>query len=196
MTKGEVHHIVDILDRLESTAKQSGHISGQDIIETFGSRSYGPFLILPPLLEISPIGGLPGVATAMAFVVVLIAGQLLLGRTHCWLPSVITRRTVSSSALKKAASRTRPIATWLDCHFHGRLEVLTRGPFVRIAAIACIALALTIPFLELVPFASTAPMAAIALFGLALLVHDGALMIAATLTATAAIAVVFALVVL
>ncbi|WP_262984535.1 exopolysaccharide biosynthesis protein [Variovorax beijingensis] len=58
---------------------------------------------------------------------------------------------------------------------------------VRAAAMACILLACTVPLLEFVPLASTAPMAAIALFGLALLVHDGALMVAAFVAAAAAI---------
>ena len=40
-------------------------------------------------------------------------------------------------------------------------------------------LALTVPPLEFIPFASTAPMATIALIGIALLVHDGWLMLAA-----------------
>ena len=56
-------------------------------------------------------------------------------------------------------------------------------------------LALTVPPLELLPFASSAPMAAIAMFGLALLVHDGALMIAAWLLAGMAVAFGFGLLV-
>ncbi|HSJ79430.1 MAG TPA: exopolysaccharide biosynthesis protein, partial [Erythrobacter sp.] len=47
----------------------------------------------------------------------------------------------------------------------------------------------TVPPLELVPFGSTAPMLAIAAVGLALLVRDGLLMIAATGIALAAVIV-------
>ena len=54
-----------------------------------------------------------------------------------------------------------------------------RQPWPRIAAVMVMALCLTVPPLELVPFGSTAPMLAIAAFGLALLVRDGLLMIAA-----------------
>jgi hypothetical protein len=43
-----------------------------------------------------------------------------------------------------------------------------------------------LPPLELLPFASTAPMAAIATFGLALLVRDGVLMLVATCLSVAA----------
>jgi hypothetical protein len=42
-------------------------------------------------------------------------------------------------------------------------------------------LAALVPFFEMVPFAGMAPMSAIAAFGLAILVRDGALMLAAIL---------------
>ena len=72
---------------------------------------------------------------------------------------------------------------------------LTGGAAVRVAAVACLLLACTVPFLDFVPFASTAPMAAIALFGLALLVHDGVLMVVAFVAAIAAVAFVASLLV-
>ncbi len=185
---------MDILDRLDETARDHSRVSGQQIVRAFGSRSYGPFLILPPLFEISPLGGVPGVATTMALLVVLVASQLVLGRPCCWLPRFLARRSIASGKLRRAVPRMRPMARWLDRWFHGRLKPLTRGLFVRMAALACILLALTVPFLEIVPFASTAPMGAIALFGLALLVHDGALMIAASATAVGALALLLTVV--
>ena len=66
---------------------------------------------------------------------------------------------------------------------------MAKGPAVRIAAAGCVALALTVPPLELLPFASAAPMAAIAAFGLAITVKDGALMIAAIVLMFAAVAI-------
>lgn len=59
---------------------------------------------------------------------------------------------------------------------------------MKLAAACCIILALTVPPLELLPFATTVPMVAIAAFGLALLVRDGLLMIIAMLLAAAALA--------
>jgi hypothetical protein len=52
-----------------------------------------------------------------------------------------------------------------------------------------ILLACAVPPLELLPLATTAPMLAIAAFGLAITVRDGALMIAAMVLAATAIAV-------
>jgi len=50
-------------------------------------------------------------------------------------------------------------------------------------------LALAVPPLELLPLATTAPMAAIAAFGLALMVGDGLVMIVAILLAVVAVGV-------
>ena len=49
----------------------------------------------------------------------------------------------------------------------------------RRAAAVVVALCCTVPPLELIPFASSAPMLAIAAFGLAILVRDGLLMLVA-----------------
>lgn len=50
----------------------------------------------------------------------------------------------------------------------------------RIAAVFVFLLCLTVPPLEFVPFASSAPMLAIAALGLAILVRDGLLMLVAS----------------
>lgn len=60
---------------------------------------------------------------------------------------------------------------------------------MRTAAVGCIGMAMCVPPLELLPLATTAPMLAIAAFGLALTVRDGVLMIAASALAIAAVAI-------
>ena len=182
----------DILDRLAESGRRTDSVSVGDVVQALGNRSYGPFLVLPSLIELSPIGGIPGVPTALAAIVVLVASQLLLGRRHLWLPKFVARRQHCIRQAAKSVRRVRPWGDWLDRSFHGRLELLSKGPFVRIAAAACILLALAVPPLELLPFASTAPMAAIGIFGLALLVRDGLLMILASLIAVVAAGAVIA----
>lgn len=186
----EVHSVRDILRRVQEVATGKKEIEAGKLMRSFGSRSYGPLLLLLPLLEISPLGGVPGVASTMALLIVLIAGQAVLGRDCVWLPRTIAKRSLNSARVCAAAKKLDPSAARLDRWFHGRLPSLTQGIAVRIAGAACILLACTVPPLELIPFASTAPMGAIALFGLALLVHDGALMLGAFAAAAAAVAFV------
>ena len=178
----------DILDRLNELAEEKDAISLGQTIEAFGNRSYAPFLIVLPLIDISPVGSIPGLPTLLALIIVLTAVQLLFGRTHMWLPRFLGNRSLSSGKVKKAVEKVRPVGKWMDKWFHGRLPALTQGPMIRVAAAAIIVLTLAVPPLELLPLATTAPMAAIAAFGMALLVRDGLLMIVAFVAAAGALA--------
>lgn len=182
------HSLGGILDALHDLARQSSRVAAGDMVGAFGTRSYGPFLLVPALLELSPVGAVPGVPTLLAGIVVLFAVQMLFGRKRLWVPRFIERAQLPAPRVATSVRWLRPLAQRLDGWFHGRLERFTQGPFMRLAAAVCIALACTVPLLEVVPFASSIPMAAIALFGLALLVRDGALMLVACALASAAVA--------
>ena len=166
-----------VLDQLAELAGDKDEVSVGDVHEAFGQRSYGPFLLIPALIEMSPIGGVPGLPSVIALLIGIIAVQMLIGRRELWLPGFLRRRSVRGERLEKAVEKMRPLARWTDRLFHGRLTFLTRGPWLRVIAVLCILLVLTVPGLELIPFASTFPMAAIAMFGLALLVGDGLLVL-------------------
>jgi hypothetical protein len=187
----EPRSVGEILERLGKAAGHKEDMPIGDVVQALGSRSYGPFLLVPALIELSPVGGIPGVPSILALIVILFAGQMLVGRKHFWLPQRLSRINLSSEKIVQAVEKVRPIGKWLDRWFHGRLRKLTEGPATRAAAAACILLALTVPPLEFLPFASSAPMSAIAMFGLALLVRDGALMIGAGLVACVAVALLF-----
>ena len=178
----------EILDEFDGLAQTHGRVTVADMVDAMGPRSYGPFLLVPALIEISPLGGVPGTATALAAVVVLFAVQMLSGRKRLWMPGWVARRDVAAAKMQRLVAGARPMAARLDRWFHGRLRWLTSGLGIRLAALACIALACMVPPLELFPFASSVPMGAIALIGLALLVRDGALMIVASLLAFGAAA--------
>lgn len=165
-----------VLDDLDSACGSGDPVSVDKAIETLGHRGFGPFLVVPALLEMSPIGAIPGLPTVLAAFIAVIAVQMVAGRSHLWLPQFVERRTIRAERLSGAIETMRPVAGWFDRWFHERLPIFTGPQAVRVAAAACLALCLTVPPLELVPFASTAPMAAIAAFGFAIMVRDGLLM--------------------
>ncbi|WP_237437742.1 exopolysaccharide biosynthesis protein [Altericroceibacterium endophyticum] len=177
--KQSPQNVCDILDCLDDLAEEQDEVSVDRVIHAFGSRSYGPCLIVPALLELTPIGAIPGVPTFLAITIAICAVQIVMGRRHLWLPGLIGNRGISAEKLKQGAEKLRRPARWLDRWFHGRLKALTTGMFTRIAAAIVLLLCCTVPPLELLPFASSGPMLAIAAFGLALLVRDGALMLVA-----------------
>ena len=153
------------------------HATVGDLMDAFGGQSYGPFLLLPALIELSPLGGIPGVPTVLALIITIFAVQMLAGRDHFWLPGWIERRGVKIDRVDQADDKMRPVTDRLDRWSSDRLEALTGGAAKRAAAICTLVLCLTVPPLELLPFASAAPMAAIAAFGLGLLVRDGLIML-------------------
>lgn len=187
---GDPQSVGDVLDRLQELGEDAGgdKVRLGDMLEAMGHRAYGPFLIVLPMIEISPVGGIPGLPTALAAVLVLLAIQLVLGREHLWLPRFLADRGMKGVKLQKVVDKGRPIARRMDKWFHGRLSALTKGPMVKVAGVAIILLCLTVPPLELLPFASTAPMAAIMAFGIALLVRDGVLMVIACALSVGAVA--------
>jgi hypothetical protein len=185
------HSIGDVLGTLKSLGEAAGDgkVRLADGLEAMGHRAYGPFFILLPLIEMSPVGGIPGLPTAMALVLGLLAVQLVLGRDHMWLPSFVEKRGLKGHKLITVAEKMEPVGRKLDKWFHDRLPVLTKGLMIRFAGIAITLLCLTVPPLELLPFASTGPMLAILAFGIALLVRDGVLMLVACALALGAIGV-------
>jgi hypothetical protein len=187
------HSIEDVLEGIEDLGERRDHVCVGDALDEFGRRSFGPILLLLPLIELSPIGGIPGVPTFLALMIALVAGQLVFGREHVWLPGFLERRAIDGDKLARAAHRLDKSATRVDGWFHRRLRRLTEGVRQRAAGVVVIALCCTVPPLELIPFASSAPMIAIAAFGLALMVRDGLLMLIAFALSLGAIGVTIAL---
>lgn len=185
----EPESVKDVLGELDELAATHDNVCIGDVLDDFGGRSFGPLIMLPALLELSPVGGIPGVPTFLALIVALTAAQLLLGKEHVWMPQFIQQRSVSGRNLHKAVGKLRGVGDFLDRHSEGRLENLTRGPAIKLVAVAILMLCATVPPLEFLPFASSIPMLAIAILGLALLVRDGGLVLGSLIFTGFAIAI-------
>ncbi|MBU1253081.1 MAG: exopolysaccharide biosynthesis protein [Alphaproteobacteria bacterium] len=182
----EPHNVSETVETLEDLASGAEEVLVADVLREFGKRSFGPFLLVPALIEMTIGGIVPGVPTLLALIIALVAVQQLLGRDHVWLPQVIQRRSVGAKKLMAAAKKLEGVAAFLDRMFKGRLERFTGPRMQKLAAVVVVMLCCTVPPLELVPFASSAPMVPIAAFGLAILVRDGLVMLVAlTLSALA-----------
>lgn len=152
-----------------------GKVTVGELLDRIGRRSFGPLLLLPALIAFTPLGGIPVLPTVMATMVIIIAAQLVVGLEHFWLPEAFLRRSFEAKKLCTSADYLQRPARWVDRMIRPRLTRLTKEPFVHLAAVICILVALTVPPLEVVPFAGTVAWIAIGLFGLALIAHDGLL---------------------
>ncbi len=173
-----------LLRGIKVLARDAEQLSIHNIRETVGERSFGPFLTIPAIIEMSPIGGIPGLPTVIALVISFFAIQILFGRKHLWLPDCLEKRKISGPKLERGVEKIEPASQWIDKLVRPRMSWATKPPFLQGLAGLSITLCATVPPLELIPFASTLPMAAVALIGLSLTARDGLLACLALLLAT------------
>ncbi len=174
--EGEPTTLEQVLDRIEEAAQEDDPVSVGEILDVVGRRSFGPLLLLAGITTLAPlIGDIPGVPTVAGLLVLLVALQMLIHREHVWLPRWLLERSTARDKLCKAVAWSRRPAKWLDRLLRPRLTNLTEGPFTHVIAVVCIAIAMAMPFMEVVPFSANFAGAALTAFGLALIAHDGLL---------------------
>ena len=188
MAKGKhTDSIGEVVDGIEDIADKQDTVAIDDLLDTFGDRSFAPLMLILALVGISPVGGIPSVPTIIALCIAIIAAQMAWGRKHVWLPGFVTGRGVSSDRLTKGEDKLRKIADVLDSIAKGRLKALASGPARRVVAGLIVVLCLALPVLEIVPFAAAAPFLAIAMLSLALMVRDGLVLLIGGAVALAAL---------
>lgn len=172
----DVQTLSHIVDQMTGVGDDdTAYVTVADILDAVGRRSFGAMLLVPGLIVLSPISGIPGVPTLGAIGVLLIAGQMLIGRESFWVPEFLRRRRISRARMQKARGFLMTLARVVDRVVRPRLSVLTRGPFVYLIAAICVLIGLIMPPLEAILFANVVTSAAISAFGLALVAHDGLL---------------------
>ncbi len=174
------HPLESLMDDALAAA-DDGRLSVGDLLDAFGSRGFGPLLTIFALIGlVPPIGGIPGVPSAMGALIMLMSIQLVFGRTHPWVPTFLEERSVSVDKVRKMQSKAVSILKKIDTLIAPRMQWATGNLGQRLAAVACCIMALAMPPLELLPFAAAGPAAVIALFGVALTARDGLLMVIGT----------------
>ncbi len=163
-----------LIERIAQAESNEGRVSLQAVLVVVGKRSFAPILLMAGLVISMPIiGDIPGVPSIMGILVILTAGQMILGREHFWLPDWLLQRTISHKKLCSALEKMRRPARFFDRFLKERLTWLVKGIWVKIAAIVCMLVAAATPLMEFVPFSANGAGFALSFFGLALIAHDG-----------------------
>ena len=116
--------LTDIIAELEESASESGgdEVEAGHLIDALDHRGYGPALAVLPLLEISPLGGIPGFPTILALTLAAITVRLLMGYEHFWAPNWLRRRTLKSDRVIRAVEWLKPVSLRIDAKLHERLS--------------------------------------------------------------------------
>ncbi|KMK66459.1 exopolysaccharide biosynthesis protein [Puniceibacterium sp. IMCC21224] len=164
--------LTDLLRAMQPDTDASG-ISVRIILKRIGDRSFAPAALIPALILVSPVSGIPGMPTLGALILTLIALQAIWGRDHLWLPDVIMRRSLSAQRMRQALKFLKTPAAWVDRHSKRRLRILSSGPLAPLAWVAVIVTVILWPFLELVPFFTSVGATIVALITIGLMTRDG-----------------------
>lgn len=164
----------DIIQTLKD--KQNGKkTSVGEIMQAFERRGFGPLLLIPALFLVLPTGAIPGAPFICGMLILLLAGQMILGRSYPWIPGRLQRITFDGEVLKKGLDKMKPVVSCVDRITKRRLLWLIGPVSKRIVAALCCVLALLVIPLGAIPFAMTLPALAIVFFALGFSVNDGLL---------------------
>lgn len=161
-----------IVDRLARLADQD-RVAVAKIIEVFGTQSFLPVLMVPALLVVSPLSGIPLFSSLCGITIAAISLQMVAGREHLWLPQFVVKRSLEGKRAREAIDKLHGVASWLDNHSRDRFQPLLRWPGRKLIQTLCLFCGAAMPFLEIVPFSSSILGTAVLLFATSLLLKDG-----------------------
>ncbi len=162
----------DILDALRRAAG-GPTVTVADLQAAMDARAQPVLLLLPALILVSPLSGIPGLSSLGGLTIALLSLQMLANRRTLWLPGAIRRRSLSGPRVVRALARLDRPARFIDRHTVPRAGWLVTFPGRQLALAACALCGLAMPFLELVPFSATTLATVVTILSAALLVRDG-----------------------
>jgi hypothetical protein len=159
--------LATVLEQIrEATSGDS--VSFGEFIDALGQRAYGPMMLVPAIIAVAPTGAIPGMSVVTGTLIFLLAAQLLIGRASPWLPGSLLRFSFSRNKLVAAIERTQGFIALVDRLLSPRLTFLVGFPVNRLAALACIVLALPGTTIAIIALGLTARDGAVVLLGLIL----------------------------
>jgi len=165
----------DLVAQLEVLADRD-RVSLLAIVESWGSRSFVPILLVLALMVVSPLSGIPMFSSFCGTLIAVVSLQMLWRRDFVWLPGFLGRRTVPGKRLQAALGFMRRVADIFDRFTRtGRLHQLVDRHGRIVPQTLCAVCGALMPLLEIVPFSSSVLGAAVLCFALSLLTRDGLL---------------------
>ncbi|WP_306002337.1 exopolysaccharide biosynthesis protein [Brevundimonas sp. C43] len=165
------HNITRLLRRLADDGGDAG-LTLHEIRDRLDERAYGLLILLLSIPCLVP--GLYGVPQVVGLIVILLAGQMLVGREEPWLPRWFLNLRCKGSWLKAMADFAETKLGWIDRLSRPRLRRFADGPGEKLAAVFMILATVTI----VMPLTNTIPSIALALLSVGLIQRDGLFVLA------------------
>jgi hypothetical protein len=173
--------------RLRQIVEEDGpeRLTFTDLAAKLHYRAWGGLLFIFAAINVLPLP--PGTTTFFAIPLLLVSGQMVFGRETPWFPARLDRRGVTKQELGRLIGKVEWLETRVEKVFRPRLPNLTGPTAARLIGLACFLLALVIAIP--VPLLHHAPATSVALFALALIYRDGALVILAVIASVASVVI-------
>ena len=158
-------------ERLENWIDSKGPKNLDTLVEAFGDKSFAVIMFVFMLFPAIP---LPTAAHVFEAIVILIAGQMVIGRRSLWLPKFLTKRVklaraVKSKFMKKVIGRVK----WLEIKAGPYGQGLFRTPAIdRVFGVIIILLCLTAFFAPPLSGLDTLPSLGVVLISLSILLEN------------------------
>ncbi|WP_336976507.1 exopolysaccharide biosynthesis protein [Brevundimonas nasdae] len=165
------HNVTRLLRRLADDGGDAG-LTLHEIRDRLDERAYGLLILLLSIPCLVP--GLYGVPQVVGLIVILLAGQMLVGREEPWLPRWFLNLRCKGSWLKAMADFAETKLGWMDRLSRPRLRRFADGPGEKLAAVFMILATVTI----VMPLTNTIPSIALALLSVGLIQRDGLFVLA------------------
>lgn len=165
------HNVTRLLRRLADDGGDAG-LTLHEIRDRLDERAYGLLILLLSIPCLVP--GLYGVPQVVGLIVILLAGQMLVGREEPWLPRWFLNLRGKGSWLKAMADFAETKLGWIDRLSRPRLRRFADGPGEKLAAVFMILATVTI----VMPLTNTIPSIALALLSVGLIQRDGLFVLA------------------
>ncbi len=143
------------------------------LITAFDDRAFGPVLTLCGVILLTPIGAIPGVPLALFIILASFAIQIIFGRSHPWMPGVLSRLTISQRKIESSRKVLRPVLEKIDPLLRPRWPFAVRPVARKVAALMTLLLGASLIPLGAIPFAAVIPGAIIVTLGLGITARDG-----------------------
>jgi hypothetical protein len=152
-----------------------GTVSLGEVLDRAGECSYGIFLLLLAILCFIPVLP-PGTSGVVGALMILLALQMLWGRSQPWLPARWRNKRLAPGTVQAIQTKGVALLQFIERFSYPRGEWLVRNGLTRrLSAIMIILLSLVLS--SPMPFMNTLPALAVALIAIGLMNNDGYLLL-------------------
>lgn len=155
------------LTRQLATAGGTEGLTLGEIRDRLDERGFGLLILILSIPCLVP--ALYGVPQVIGVPIILLAGQLLVGRKEPWLPQGFLNRRCPQPWLDRMADFAEKRMGWFERLSRPRLQALSTGLGERFAAVFMILATITI----VLPLVNTVPSVALAMLAVGLIQRDG-----------------------